>query len=287
MDSKNGYSDCPSILRCMDEDNMTTGEDVANLNLLMELDSSPGLVEDMDTSKAIFEHGTSTREEIDSCAVEESILQTRSIMQKASPENPSLKSIVNPEIRQLSPGEDSSAKPSNESVCVIGSVPKTSDYYHDNFQLITYRYSVILEGMINGSVKEFVKRVFAIFFVYRSHVEGGLTFHRTVMEWLTHSNVSETKYGYIYLVTYECIRSLQKLKEITDHHFEIFRNKVSALGRAENIDSLPDFISADIETNTDFNKHLNLLVCSFFTIANSNYSEGIVGDSVSALLMRY
>ncbi|GIX77155.1 hypothetical protein CDAR_493031 [Caerostris darwini] len=91
MDSKNGYSDWPSILRCMDEKNMTTGEDVADLNLLMELDASPGFVEDMDTAEALFEHGTSTHEEIDSCAVEESIHKTRSIVQKASPENPSLK----------------------------------------------------------------------------------------------------------------------------------------------------------------------------------------------------
>ncbi|GIY34335.1 hypothetical protein CEXT_596131 [Caerostris extrusa] len=224
----------------------------------------------MHTAGDIFVHGTSTNEEIDICAIEESICETRSISQEASPEN-IFKSITNPEIRQLFAGETRNAKPSNGKVYDIESIPKKSDYYNDDFNLITYSYSRILEGMINGSVKEFVKHVYAIFIVYRSHVAGGLAFHRALLVWLLRFNISKSRYGYIYLVTIARVRSLQKLKAISEEYFEIFKDDVSAIGRVENMDSLPDFISGDIERSINFNKNQCSLVYVFFKIANRNY----------------
>ncbi|GIY34333.1 hypothetical protein CEXT_596121 [Caerostris extrusa] len=37
MDSNNGYLDWPAIVQCMDEDNPTTGYDVADISFLLEI----------------------------------------------------------------------------------------------------------------------------------------------------------------------------------------------------------------------------------------------------------
>ncbi|GIX77154.1 hypothetical protein CDAR_493021 [Caerostris darwini] len=140
----------------------TDGAD-ADLNLLIELDSSSGLAEDMPAARALFEHGTSTGKKFDDCALFK------------NPRIPSLKSVANPEISLLSSGEASF----NEGDYDIKSIPKASDFYDDDdFQLMMSCSSNELEEMVHGSVKECVKHVFEIFVVYRSRFSSGLAFHQ-------------------------------------------------------------------------------------------------------------
>ncbi|GIY44111.1 hypothetical protein CEXT_208681 [Caerostris extrusa] len=96
------------------------------------------------------------------------------------------------------------------------------------------------------------------FVVYRSRFSDGLAFYQAVLEWLSRSSIPETKLVLILLVMIRRIRTIQKLKAISDEYFETFWNDVDTIGGNKNMDSLPDFISENKEGSINFNKKIKM-----------------------------